>query len=134
MGAFQVEPSVLSPRTHVRRPDWDPREEILYEVADETVRQDEKWGEQNHPDLLPEEYSHRTYHFTAEAWKRTNDARVAKANADGALPDRNCAWDGILLEEVYEALAESDPAKLRAELVQVAAVAVQWVAAIDRRG
>lgn len=32
-----------------------------------------------------------------------------------------------------EALAESDPARLRAELVQVAAVAVCWIEAIDRR-
>jgi len=31
------------------------------------------------------------------------------------------------------AIAERDPAKLRAELIQVAAVAVQWIQAIDRR-
>ena len=53
-----------------------------------------------------------------------NDERVER----GSL-----AWDGILLEEVYEAFAEEDPIKLRSELVQVAAVAVQWIAAIDRR-
>ncbi|HYF53037.1 MAG TPA: hypothetical protein VEA41_02135 [Salinarimonas sp.] len=42
-------------------------------------------------------------------------------------------YSQILAEEVAEALAESDPMLLRAELVQVAAVAVQWVEAIDRR-
>ncbi|MEY9934267.1 hypothetical protein ABH926_008932 [Catenulispora sp. GP43] len=40
----------------------------------------------------------------------------------------------MLLEEVYEALAEVDPAALRAELVQVAAVAAAWVEDIDSRG
>jgi len=32
-------------------------------------------------------------------------------------------WLRVLLEEVYEALSKTDPAALRAELVQVAAVA-----------
>lgn len=43
------------------------------------------------------------------------------------------AWRHILDEEVAEALAETDPERLRAELVQVAAVAVQWIEALDRR-
>ncbi|TIH26025.1 NUDIX hydrolase, partial [Subtercola vilae] len=42
-------------------------------------------------------------------------------------------WQDILLEEVFEAFAESDTSKLRTELIQVAAVAQQWVEAIDRR-
>jgi hypothetical protein len=37
------------------------------------------------------------------------------------------------MEEVREAMAESDPAKLRVELVQVAAVSVAWIEALDRR-
>lgn len=43
-------------------------------------------------------------------------------------------WRHILQEEVFEALAEGDPAKLRVELLQVAAVALRWVDAIDERG
>jgi len=39
---------------------------------------------------------------------------------------------GMLLEEIYEALAESDPQKMRAELIQVLAVAMKMVEAIDR--
>ena len=35
--------------------------------------------------------------------------------------------------ELSEALAETDPTRLRAELLQVAAVAVRWVTAIDER-
>ena len=36
------------------------------------------------------------------------------------------------MEEVAEAFEEHDPARLRSELVQVAAVAVAWVEKIDR--
>ena len=39
----------------------------------------------------------------------------------------------ILAEEVAEVYAESDPDRLRAELIQVAAVCVQWIEAIDGR-
>lgn len=40
----------------------------------------------------------------------------------------------ILIEEVAEAMAElDDPEKLRAELMQVAAVCVDWIEMIDRR-
>lgn len=42
-------------------------------------------------------------------------------------------WRHILDEEVAEAFAETDPVRLRAELIQVAAVALRWVAAIDER-
>jgi hypothetical protein len=41
-------------------------------------------------------------------------------------------WADILEEEIAEALAESDPVKLRAELVQSGAVIVAWIEAIDR--
>jgi hypothetical protein len=38
----------------------------------------------------------------------------------------------VFLEEVFEAMAETDPVKLRAELIQTIAVGVKWVEAIDR--
>ncbi len=40
-------------------------------------------------------------------------------------------WWLILREEVFEAAAEDDPAELRAELVQVAAVALKMIDALD---
>ncbi len=39
----------------------------------------------------------------------------------------------VFLEEVFEAMAESDPVKLRAELLQAVAVGVKWLEAIDRQ-
>lgn len=42
-------------------------------------------------------------------------------------------WRHLVLEEVAEAFAESDTARLRAELVQVAALAVSWIEKLDTR-
>lgn len=94
---------------------------VAVEVAAERVRQDARWGEQNHPDGtgLPGDI------IAAELARELCDKRAA----DGTV-----AWRDILLEEVCEAFAEADAGKLRMELVQVAAVAAAWVAAIDRRG
>lgn len=53
----------------------------------------------------------------------------------GELVDlRRLTWRDILREEVYAALVESDPGRQRAELIQVAAVAIAWVGALDRQG
>ena len=51
-----------------------------------------------------------------------------------AIADERQTWALVLLEEVLEALSESDPQRIREELVQVAAVAVRWAGAIDQRG
>jgi hypothetical protein len=90
---------------------------ILTEVATERARQNAKWGEQNHPDGTG---GPGARHLAD--WARD----VCKA------ADPDTFWK-ILLEEVYEAGAESDQVALRMELVQVAAVCVQWIEAIDRR-
>lgn len=93
---------------------------VLAEVRAERGRQDARWGEQNHPDATGSSYY-------------AHCAKVARRNCQAAALEGATGWDLILLEEVYEALAEGDAAKLRAELLQVAAVAVAWVEAIDRR-
>jgi hypothetical protein len=110
--------------------------DVLLEVGAERERQDAKWGEQNHPDgtgafsvreggrVLPDEYVGAV---------RADRAREAKSACDRAAAEGRLTYLHILREEVAEAAAEHDPALLRAELVQVAAVAVKWIEAIDRR-
>jgi hypothetical protein len=97
------------------------RREPFAAVTAERAKQDSKWGEQNHPDGTGEPHEA----VLAEAKRRLCET----AAGAGAL-----TWRDILDEEVAEAFAETDPARLRAELVQVAAVAVAWIEAIDRRG
>jgi len=93
---------------------------IAAEVILEREAQDAKWGEQNHPD------------GTGDDLDRLR-ADLAREATDSAAQEGRLTWKHILKEEFYEALAESDPARLRKELIQVAAVAVGWVEAIDRR-
>lgn len=89
-------------------------------VDDERQAQLAKWGDQKHPDGTGGPVMR----------SQADEARAAcQYLADNGGPD----WRSILLEEVYEALAEEDLVKLRAELVQVAAVAAAWVRDIDTR-
>lgn len=103
---------------------------LLGEVADERARQDVKWGEQNHPDGTGDDV--RLFADVGQPTYGTL-AYVTRHHVNGRARAGSSLWAPILLEEVFEALAEDDPGRLREELVQVAAVAVQWAAAIDRR-
>lgn len=62
------------------------------------------------------------------------EAACARRDCASAFRVGKGTWRHILQEEVAEAFAELDPAPLREELIQVAAVAVAWIEAIDRRG
>ena len=92
---------------------------VLADIRAERARQDAKWGVQNHRDGtgLPGD---------------AMIARNAKADCDRATRNGTLTYRLILAEEVAEAFAERDPMKLRAELAQVAAVAVAWIEKIDR--
>jgi hypothetical protein len=100
---------------------WVPgtRLNAFQEINRERIRQDGLWGEQNHSD------------GTGERFRA--DADMYRADCDAAARAGSLHWFDILLEEVYEAAAESDPKKLRVELVQSAAVIMAWIEAIDRR-
>jgi hypothetical protein len=91
--------------------------QALMEVRAERDRQDMKWGPQDHAMIFARS-STEGFDRLATYWKKENDFRVK----EGLL-----SWDGVLLEEVAEALAETDPVKQEQELIQVAAVAVAMV-------
>ena len=102
---------------------------VIAEVAAERERQDAKWGEQNHPDGTGP-----TWPLVIAPMVNAETARIlAQRMCQSAARHGSVTWQHILGEEFVEALAEEDPVKLRAELVQVAAVAVAWIEAIDRR-
>lgn len=111
---------------------------VLAEVEVERARQEAKWGQQNHPDGTGPKTTpmaeivrgpgnaivHRHYAFGL--------AFQAKSATDAHAEEGTLTYADIFLEEVFEALAEEDPAQLRAELIQCAAVAVAWAEKIDR--
>lgn len=122
--------------SHVAPTNSQTWEQVLAEVAAERQRQDAKWGEQNHPDGTGVSWPEMV--IPAFGWSSTlqpahQAAHLARKTCQRAAKDGRCTWLAIALEEVAEAFAETDPARLRAELIQVAAVAVAWVEAIDRR-
>lgn len=94
-------------------------EAVVQEILAERVRQDTKWGEQNHPDGTGDLMSK----IFREKARELCDAKASMGKV---------TWMDILTEEFYEALAEEDQVALRKELIQVAAVAAGWVEKIDR--
>lgn len=93
---------------------------VLRDIERERKRQDVKWGVQSHPNGTGQAF----YKEQAKEWREANNDMVAIDQL---------TWDLILLEEVYEALAEKNVRRLRTELIQVAAVATAWVECLDRK-
>lgn len=93
---------------------------ILTEVVEEIRRAGDKFGPQTDlPDGTRNEWiasANRARHYCQRAFEK----------GEGT-------WRLVLEEEVCEAFGETDPARLREELLQVAAVALRWVNAIDER-
>lgn len=108
--------------------------QVLADVAAEGVLTEEVWGEQHHPngtgpDVRP--LAVLGYYGSNTTARRL--AAAAKRAVDAAAADGTTTWLPILLEEVFEAAEEDNPARLRGELVQIANVAVQWVKDLDRQ-
>lgn len=93
---------------------------VLGDVAAERAAQDARWGMQAVPDGTGTEGA-------------VAEADGARRETEEAARRGELTWRHILREEVLEAFAESDPEALRTELIQVAAVAVKWAQALDRR-
>lgn len=94
---------------------------ILMDVSRERFAQDEQWGVQQRADGT----GCNAYRVQAEA---------AKADTSIAAADGELTWSLVLLEEVYEALAENPNSPLlRNELVQAMAVIAAWIEDIDSR-
>lgn len=93
---------------------------VLADIVEERHRQTAEYGQQS----LPDGTGNPCYAETARLCQTVN----------AALEIRDAiTWLDVLKEEYYEAMAESDPVRLRAELVQIAAVSVAWIEDIDRR-
>jgi hypothetical protein len=114
----------------VRRGRWTLGDrDVLNEVRGERYRQDARFGVQDHPDVP--QMALRPLRLQLGMLPSADlKELIDRLKATGGL-----YWLALLLEEVAEAgEAAWDPVELRRELVQVAAVAVAWIEAIDRRG
>jgi len=94
---------------------------VYDEVKAERERQDARFGPQDHPS------------YQGNGTDR-QDAQWARDVYEFARSAGRLTWREILDEEVAEVYASADDAERRRELIQVAAVAIAEVEAIDRRG
>ena len=115
----------------------------LADVVMERMRQDAKWGEQNHP-MVPRNVVTMAANSGEEPAPLAcfllgvEHARAARALCEAAHRNGNGTYTHILVKKVAEMVETcvlhgetSDEA--RAEMVQVAAVALAMVEAIDRK-
>jgi hypothetical protein len=96
-------------------------------VDAERQRQLEQWGDQRHPDGTHPERE------VIPGWPAGELADAARNACQRAAEMGIVTWRDIFTEEACETLAETDPAQLRAELIQVAAVCAAWITDIDNR-
>ena len=97
---------------------------VLAEVARTRGQQVAQHGRLDHPDSHSPG-SHHLYAVRADAYRDANLSRRA-----AGAPD---TWDYLILEGVYEALAEPDCDEARRLLVQATCVLVAHIEALDRR-
>lgn len=103
---------------------------VLGEVLRERERQNQKFPDQHLPDGTGPCVA-----WTAD-WRNEPAMHLveyARDRTDRAATDGTLTWLDVQLEELAEAFTEEDTTRLRAELIQVAAVAVRWVEDIDQR-
>ena len=114
--------------------------DIYDEIIAERLRQIEKWGEQNHPDVDQVLMNRRggcTPQRMAEEYAIPTASR-AQFSCNNAARRGQLTFAHILVEEVAEAIdgatmgVAAAAGELRTELIQVAAVAVAWVEKLDR--
>lgn len=98
---------------------------LLYDLVERRHAIHQKWGRHDHPDLH-DPSAREFYSAEAERWKAHNARK---------LSDSECgaAWDTLLLEELFEALSETNPQLLRDELLQIIIIAVDWIDALAAR-
>lgn len=108
---------------------------LITAVLAERTRQDEKWGEQNHPDgtgpaeRIMDRLALPSCHNSNRMLRQEAIAETEAAARRGEV-----SWENILTEEWAEVAAcEAGSAALTDEVTQVAAVAVAWLGAIERR-
>lgn len=106
----------------------EKRAAIFDEIDAERVRQDAKWGEQNHP-MVPEGFPLAVARSVTADARRVCDlsAQVGKIAYTSILAEEHCEF----IEACVEHGETSDEA--RTELVQAVAVGVAMLEAIDRK-
>ena len=99
--------------------------EVIADVVTAAAELDKLWGDaQQHPDGTDAVLLGRPFSALAVTM-RTACERAAR--------DGTTTWAHLVLRDVFAAMAETEPDKLRGELAQAAAVLMLWSRAVYRR-
>lgn len=98
---------------------WIQTIAVLWDIFKERLRQNKKFGVSSQ-DHLANGTGSGYYQSMCKVKRDFCDSQTVKT------------MDSILLEEVYEAMAEKDPIRLKTELTEAAAVCVKWIEKLNR--
>ena len=105
---------------------------VLEEIQQERIKQDQRWGEQNHP-ILDEILLCRDPERMCQQYEIPSEPR-ARQLLEFAEEKGELTYMHILMEEVSEVASTGNQIQeTRKELVQVAAVACAMIESIDRK-
>jgi len=112
---------------------------VVAEVIGELERQDIKSGQASYPSIEERFIKSISPRLCMGAVVAQHyglfTAEIARAKCDAAFKNGHGNWAHVLVKEVCESIDCLDnEAAMRAELVQVVAVAIRWIQDLDRRG
>lgn len=109
-------------------------ENIFEEIKIERQKQEEKWGEQNHPCLdqvLLKRDGGCTPLRMCDQYEIPSENR-AKFLCENSFEKGRGTYAHIAIEEMSEVISAFDINKRREELIQLTTVCVAWIEKIDR--
>jgi len=101
---------------------------VIAEILAAHARNRVARGDCDYPSVIalqPGDPTCRVYHIPSKAECRQ---RLDVIGGRGSI-----AWTDVLLERFADAVAAPDEFQRRADLVQIAAIAMEWIESIDRR-
>lgn len=107
-------------------------QDVLQEVAEERSRQVARYGS-NH-DLADGTGPHTAWLLPLDSSPAKDIEAVFRQDYEDYEDEvGSVTWTHLVREEVAESFQESDPDRLREELLQVAALCVSWIESLDHR-
>ena len=107
-------------------------DEIFKQIIKERVRQNVKWGEQNHPIVSSLKEWNNNLPILVE-YDICNEER-AKFLCNWNSANKTLTWGHIIVEELAEALCAKTVEEQRKELIETAACCIAAIESLDRNG
>lgn len=108
---------------------YEKFDKIIMAIKNERLRQDNLWGEQNHPIIDSTFISDKMY-LRYDIPSEEN----CKYMCETLSKNNDLTWGDIILEELVEALCAKNKEDMKTELIQCASVIFAAIESLDRNG